>query len=149
MSRPSLRARPQIFRTRTGSAVNSMEMSSLTNRSSETARETSINHNERINLIKNLTKFKPRQHSLSRENNSFIAKAVLKESFIPSKEKILRPSKPFIKQTLSKPDLPLGPVHNSFYDYMDKMLKTHENLDELKKHITIPSGFFSPMARRA
>ncbi|CAG9313248.1 unnamed protein product [Blepharisma stoltei] len=134
--------RPQITRSRTGS-FSALQNSQI-NISSETARNSSVDHKEAFssNLLSNLLKLNQRSSSVFKENIKHSDQPTPKESFLAKKERLKRPLRTLLAPSLPRPNIYIAPVQNSFYEYLDKMEPLLHDMDEMKRHISIPHNFF-------
>ncbi|CAG9310835.1 unnamed protein product [Blepharisma stoltei] len=139
--------RPQITRSRTGSNLTLQLSTSQINKSSETSRGTSADRREKISstLISNLLKLKHRNSSIFKENINVTEKSTPKQTFMLTKERLKRPLRSVQKNDLPRPNIHIAPIRNRFYEHLDKIESTIEDMAEMKKHISVPQNFFSPI----
>lgn len=142
-------SRQQIIRSRTGTALQLDLSNSQINKSSVTSRGNSADNRDKFpnGLINNLIRQKQRTLSVFKENIPVGEKSTPKQTFRLTKERLKRPLRSAQKPALPKPNIEIGMIHNKFYDYLEKIEKELQDMDELKKHVKIPIDFFSPVKR--
>ncbi|CAG9315600.1 unnamed protein product [Blepharisma stoltei] len=145
-SRPPLFLRPRIVSAKEHTGPPVFDMEKVTENTKGIYAEQKSKKTSEI--LWRLVNCKQRPSSANKENYPHAAKYVVKEAFPLNKDRSKRALSSSPSNNLPKLSFQILAVRNSFYESLEKMERVLDCMEDLRKNVIVPEGFFSPLRTR-